>query len=184
MNERNKDERVYLEKLAIGDHEAFRYLFMTYYPKLNAFMNQFVGSEAIAEDLSQDVFEKIWLNREYASNLQSFNAYIYRIAKNTAINYLDRKAVEKNYISSYFSFLPEISIEEEIDAKELELLVQLTIEKMPEQRRRIFTMSRVEGLKNMEIASILNLSKRTVEAHLNQALKQIREAIAILLVFF
>jgi RNA polymerase sigma-70 factor (ECF subfamily) len=184
MNKLREDEHLYLQKLAFGDHEAFRYFFMTYYPKLKVFMNQFVCSETIAEDLSQDIFEKIWLNREYASNLQSFNAYVYRIAKNTAINYLEHKAVEENYIFSLPSFLPEIFIEEEIDTKELELLIQLTVEKMPEQRRRIFTMSRIEGLKNMEIAEKLNLSTRTVEAHLYQALRQIREVIAALLVFF
>ena len=183
-NKQHKDEYIYLQKLAGGDHEAFRHLFMVYYPKLKAFIGHFVCSETVAEDLSQDIFEKIWINRKSASGLQSFNAYVYRMARNTAINYLEHKTVEEDYILSRPALPPEIPVEKEIDAKELELLIQLTVEKMPEQRRRIFTMSRVDGLKNMEIAEKLNLSKRTVEAHLNMALKQIREALAVLLALY
>lgn len=177
-----KNERTYLNELASGSHEAFHYLFITYYPKVKFFINFFVRSEKVAEDLSQDVFEKIWINRELAFFLQSFNSYIYRIAKNTAINYMEHKTIEDEYISST-SVLAEISIDEEIDAKELELLIQLTVEKMPEQRRKVYKMSRIEGLKNIEIAKELNISKRTVEAHLNKALKQIKEIIAILFLF-
>ncbi|MDR2564170.1 MAG: RNA polymerase sigma-70 factor [Prevotellaceae bacterium] len=180
----DNDELIYLQKLASGDSKAFRYFFMSYYPKLKAFINHFVCSEAVAEDLSQDIFEKIWINRESVLELKSFNAYVYRMAKNRAINYLKHKAVEGDYVLSYTSFLQNISVEEELDAKELELLIQLTVEKMPEQRRRIFTLSRIEGLKNMEIAEKLQLSKRTVESHLNKALKQIREAIALFVALF
>jgi len=180
MNKNYEREHIYNEKLALGDIEAFHYFFITYHPKMKAFLNHFVCSETIAEDLLQDVFEKIWINREYASNLKSFNAYIYRMTKNMAINYLEHKMIEDNFISSYPVFLPEITIEEEIDANELELIIQMTIEKMPNQRRKIFTMSRIEGFKNLEIAEKLNLSKRTVETHLNHALKQIRKAISLL----
>jgi len=183
MNKRFDIEHIYLEELALGDLEAFRYFFMAYFPKMKAFINHFVYSEAIAEDLSQDIFEKIWLNREYASNLKSFNSYIYRMAKNMALNYIEHKNIEDNYITSHPTFQSEVTIEEEIDAKELELIVQLTVEKMPEQCRRVFKMSRIDGLKNIEIAEKLNLSKRTVEAHLNHALKQIKKAIAAMYVF-
>jgi RNA polymerase sigma-70 factor (ECF subfamily) len=179
-----KDEHIDLEQLASGDHEAFRRLFMLYYPKVKTFIVYFVKSEAIAEDLSQDVFEDIWLNRDLLSNLKSLNAYLFRMAKNASINYLNHKVVVENYAVSYTHLLPEHSIEEELYAKELELLIQLTVEKMPEQRRRIFEMSRIKNLKNAEIAEKLNISKRTVEAHLNLALKQIREVTALSLLFF
>ena len=178
-----KEEQKYLEELSSGSHDAFHYFFITYYPKVKVFINFFVRSEDVAEDLSQDIFEKIWLNREFASNLQSFNSYVYRLAKNAAINYMEHKTIEGEYISSA-SIIMETSIEEEIDAKELKLLIQLTVEKMPEQRRKIYNMSRIEGMKNGEIAEQLNISKRTVEAHINQALKQIKEITAILFLFF
>jgi RNA polymerase sigma-70 factor (ECF subfamily) len=177
------DEHIDSEKLAWGDQDTFRRLFMKYYPKVKCFIGYFVKSEAIAEDLSQDVFEYIWLNREHLSDIKSLNAYLFGIAKKKSINYLNHKTIEENYASSYID-LPEYTVEEEIYAKELELLIQLTVDKMPEQRRRIFEMSRSKNLKNAEIAETLNISKKTVENHLNLALKQIREVVALSLIFF
>jgi RNA polymerase sigma-70 factor (ECF subfamily) len=177
------DESVDLEKLTLGDHEAFRRLFMRYYPKVKCFINYFVKSEAIAEDLSQDIFEYIWMNRDMLSNLKSLNAYLFRIAKNKSINYLNHKLIEEDYTSSCIN-QKEYQIDEEIYAKELELLIQLTVEKMPAQRRFIFELSRNKHLPNAEIAEKLNISKKTVENHLNLALKQIRGVIKISSIFF
>jgi RNA polymerase sigma-70 factor (ECF subfamily) len=176
------DESVDLEKLALGDHDAFRRLFMKYYPKVKSFINYFVKSDAVAEDLSQDIFEYIWINRDILPNLKSLNAYLFRMAKNKSINYLNHKLIEEDYASSYVN-LKEYLTDEEIYAKELELLIQLTVKNMPEQRRRIFEMSRNNHLPNAEIAEKLNISKKTVENHLNLALKQIRDVIQISLLF-
>ncbi|MDR0573320.1 MAG: RNA polymerase sigma-70 factor [Tannerella sp.] len=177
------DELIDAEKLAEGSQDAFRRLFMKYYPKVRRFIDYLVKSEAVAEDLSQDVFESLWTNREYLPNIKSLNAYLFGMAKNKSINYLNHKTVEEDYASSYVD-LPEYGVEEEIDAKELELLVLLTVEKMPEQRRRIFEMSRIRNLKNTEIAEELNLSKKTVENHLNLAIREIKRIITLLLLFF
>jgi RNA polymerase sigma-70 factor (ECF subfamily) len=178
-----QDEQIDLEKLASGDHDAFRRLFMKYYPKVKCFISYFVKSDAVAEDLSQDVFEYIWINRDILSNLKSLNAYLFRMAKNKSINFLNHKSIEENYSLS-FNDLKEFLIEEEIYAKELELLILLTVEKMPEQRRRIFELSRSNNLQNAEIAEKLNISKKTVENHLNLAFKQIREVLKISSIFF
>jgi RNA polymerase sigma-70 factor (ECF subfamily) len=153
------EEPIDPEKLTQGDSDSFRQLFMKYYPKVKCFIDYFVKSEAIAEDLSQDVFESVWTNREYLSNIKSLNAWLFCMAKRKSINYLNHKTIEDEYISSRIH-LQEYAIEEEIDAKELELLIELTVEKMPEQRRRIFKMSRMKNLKNIEIAEKLNISKK------------------------
>jgi RNA polymerase sigma-70 factor (ECF subfamily) len=158
---------------------------MKYFPKVKYFICCFVKSEVIAEDLAQDIFEHIWMDRERFWGMEYLDAYLFRMAKNYAINYLQHKTIEKDYALSYIRSddLKECLTEEEISAKELELLIRLTIEKMPEQRRRIFEMSRIKNLKNAEIAEKLNISKRIVEAHLNLALRQIRRVIAQLLIF-
>jgi RNA polymerase sigma-70 factor (ECF subfamily) len=174
MDYRDK-EKIWLEKLAEGDTDAFRNLFLAYCPKVKLFITQLVKSEAVAEDLSQDIFERIWLNREYLTNLKSFNAYVYRMAKNVAINYLEHQLTVQKYNHAYKP-APESSLEEEIEARELELIIQLAIEGMPEQRRTVFEMSRMKQLKNNEIADLLRISKKTVENHLNLALRQIRNA--------
>lgn len=179
------EEYIVLEKIASGDHDAFRYVFMTYFPKVKYFITNIVKSDVIAEELAQDIFLKVWTTRESLPELRSFNAYIYKMARNTALNYLDRKYVEEAYLANYTPS-PNAATNpvDELEAKELELLVQLTVDQMPEQRRRIYTMSRIENLKNEEIAEKLNLSKKTVENHLNLALKDIRNVLAAALFFF
>lgn len=163
----------YIKRLAASDHEAFRYLFMKYYPKVKCFISRIVKSEAIAEELSQDIFEKIWRNRATLPALHSFSSYLYKMAKNIAINFIERKYMESAYLQHYDG-RQDASIDEELDAKEVELLIMLEVEKMPEQRKKIFTMSRFDSMKNNEIAEKLNITKKTVENHLNLALKQIR----------
>ncbi|KAA6333679.1 ECF RNA polymerase sigma factor RpoE [termite gut metagenome] len=181
--EQNNDYK-YIEKLAQNDdHDAFRFLFLKYFPKLKFFITHLVKSETIAEELSQDIFIRIWENREKLTVIQSLNSYLYRMAKNAAINYLNRKYVEENYVLNYNQY-DEPSVEETFQAKEMELLVQLVVERMPSQRKKIFEMSRVENLKNEEIAKKLNISKKTVENHLNFALKEIRKAISLSVFFF
>jgi RNA polymerase sigma-70 factor (ECF subfamily) len=179
----NHAEHIDLEQLASGNTKVFRQFFMEYYPKVKAFITCFVKSEATAEDLSQDVFEHVWKHKDFLSNLKSLNAYMFRMAKNSAINYLNHKTVEESHYASYVP-LEEFSIEENLYVRELELLIQLTVEKMPQQRRRIFEMSRIKNMKNAEIAEKLNISKRTVETHLNLAIKQIREVAALSILFF
>ncbi|HHV84297.1 MAG TPA: RNA polymerase sigma-70 factor [Petrimonas sp.] len=183
-----RDEYSEDERFSENNDKSFHQLYMKYFPKVKYFINYFVKSEAIAEDLSQDIFEHIWMNRERFFRLANLNAYLFRMAKNYSINYLQSKTVETNYASFYYYMnsadLKECLTEEEIYAKELELLIQLTVERMPKQRRRIFEMSRIKNLKNAEIAEKLNISKRTVEVHLNLALKQIREVIRLSFIFF
>lgn len=176
-------EAKYLIDLSNDSHEAFRYIYMQYQPKVKYFINHFVKSGAVAEELTQDIFEKIWVNRTSLPNLKSFNAYLYQMAKNAALNFLDKKLLEDKLIASY-KYEYEESFEEKLYSKEIELLVQLTVAKMPEQRQKIYLMSRHENLKNSEIAEKLNISKKTVENHLNLALKEIRKTIILFFFFF
>jgi RNA polymerase sigma-70 factor (ECF subfamily) len=172
-----------LKKIAVGDHDAFRSIFMKYYPKIKYFIAHIIKSETIAEELSQDIFLRIWENREDMLKIRSFNAYMYRTAKNSALNYLEHKFVEESYIANYSQHMI-INPEGELDAKELEFLVQLAVGRMPEQRRKIYIMSRVENLEKEEIAEKLKLTKKTVENQLSLALKDIRKILSLAVVFF
>jgi len=178
------EEHNYLERTALGDHEAFRSIFMKYFPKVKYFIVHIVKSEELAEDLSQDIFFKIWISKEYLPNLRSFNAYIYKMAKHAALNHLEHKYVEDSYLANYSSQSEAATPEEELDAKELELLIQIAIDLMPEQRRKIYIMSRVENIKNGKIAEILRLSEKTVNNQLSLALKEIRKIVTLASLFF
>jgi RNA polymerase sigma-70 factor (ECF subfamily) len=178
------DEAKLVENIALGDHAAYKEIFLKYFPKVKYFIAHFVKSETIAEDLAQEIFIKLWENRFKLTSVQSFNSYIYRMAKNAMLNYIEHKDVEKKYMEQQYKDESWQSIENELYARELELLVQLTVNQMPSQRKRIYKMSRDEGLKNEEIAGQLSISKKTVENHLNIALKEIRKTISLLALFF
>jgi RNA polymerase sigma-70 factor (ECF subfamily) len=173
----------HVAKIAQGDHEAFRALFMLYFPKVKFFIARLVKSDAVAEELAQDIFVKIWEKRQTLTALQSFNAYIYRMAKNTVLNHFQHEYIKAKYAGQVASE-STLSPDELFQAKEAELLVQLTVAKMPAQRKKIFELSRASLLKNEEIAQRLQLSKKTVENHLNLALKEIRDVLKNLFTIF
>jgi len=178
------DESKLVENIALGDHAAYKEVFLKYFPKVKYFIAHFLKSETTAEDLTQEIFVKLWENRSKLASVQSFSSYIYRMARNATLNYIEHKNVEKKYFEQQYEEELGQSIEEELYARELELLVHLTVNHMPLQRKRVYQMSRDEGLKNEDIAEQLNISKKTVENHLNIALKEIRKIISLFALFF
>lgn len=182
-------EHKLLQRLAQSDETAFRELFESYYPKVLAFVDCIVKHSATSEDIAQDIFAKIWERREQfdGGDMYSLGGYIYRMARNASLNALRRTP------SCAISQIPDVeesatsadaSLEEEYYAREKELFIKLVVCRMPEQRRRIFEMSRYMGMDNQTIADVLHLSKKTVENHLTLALKQLRNALAIFSALF
>ena len=165
-------ESEYLEKLGQGDHKSFDALFMLYHPRVMNFLKGFIKDEEEACDMAQ---------------VSSLKAYLFRMARNMVYDYYEHSLVKESYeqkLQSSSSAYTDL-IEEDIYAKELSILIDIAIEQMPEQRRRIFKMSRKEGLSNEEISQKLQINKRTVENHVTQALADLREVVrgAFLLLF-
>lgn len=173
----------YIKELTAGSHVAFRGLFMKYFPKVKYFIGHLTKTESIAEELAQDVFMSLWENREQLGSIESFSSYVYRMAKNRALNYLRRKYLEESYLEEYEGET-ELTIEGDLYAREMELLEQLTVSRMPRKRKAIYEMSRKDGLTNDEIATRMGISKKTVENHLNLALKEIRKTLLLFTSFF
>ena len=162
-----------LEAFQNGNHKAFETVFIAYYNKTKAFIDGYIKSESDAEELTEDLFVNLWINHSSIDASRSFNAYLHTIARNAAINYLKHKYVQEIEYSS--------TSEEDFIAKELGLLIDELVEKMPEQRRMIYTLNRNEGLSNAEIAERLDTTKRNVESQLSLALKEIRKVISCFL---
>ncbi|MDR2118400.1 MAG: RNA polymerase sigma-70 factor [Tannerellaceae bacterium] len=172
-----------IKKLENGDHEAFNVLFTRYYPIVKSFLTGFIKNEDLASDMAQDIFFKVWINRESVSRIISFKAYLFRMARNMVYDYYEHNAIKEKYDRKQQEDTENRysdRIEEELYARELSLLIDLAVDKMPSQRKRIFIMSRKEGFSNDEIAGQLNISKRTVENHITQALNDIRGIITSL----
>lgn len=168
-----------LKRFKEGDHNAFDQIFHSYYNRVKNFIYGLIKSDEDAKELVQDIFTNLWINRKSLDLNKSFNAYLFVSARNLSFNYLKHRAVEKLYINDYLSINKDFDnhTEEFLFAKEINLLIDMTVEKMPVRRKNIYMYSRVKGYSNEEIAEKLHISKKTVENQLSLALKEIRKII-------
>jgi len=168
-----------IERIRIGDEHAFRDMFKTYYPLLVNFARRYVCNISIAEDIVEDVFLKIWQNRQKWNPTISVKAYLFQTIRNRALNYLKRSKMEQQIASDLETSSIAIKTPEDIlDEKEMLAEIQLAIEALPKRARSIFTMHRYDQLKYAEIAETLNISVGTVETHMVRALKFLRKRLA------
>lgn len=168
-----------LEALRNGDHKAFESIFITYYNRIKAFIYGYIKSESDAEELTEDLFVNLWINRKSVDVSKSFNSYLHTVARNAAINFLKHKYVHDTYLNYARNTEYGSTSEEDLIAKELGLLIDEIVSQMPEQRKQIYILSRNQGLSNTDIAEKLNTTKRNVESQLSLALKEVRRAISI-----
>lgn len=170
-------EKEYIEKIRQGDMGAFRTLFDHYYPGVRRFANGLVHNLYIADEVAQNVFVRVWVKRSLLDPDRNFYNYIYTLTKHEVADYFRGESrFSRNIALDMASNLPQTmeSIQSEVNVSEMRGIIDREIEKMPKQRKLVFTMSRVEGLSNSEIAEKLNISKRTVERHLNMALNTLK----------
>lgn len=161
-----------------GDEKAFEMVFVTYFNKVKYFIFGLIKSEEDAEELAQDIFVKLWVNRESVDFEKSLGSYLHTSARNATINFLKSKFVRDSYVSDQLHQEEgNESTEEGYYAQETALLIKMAVSQMPEKRKTIFELSREKGLSNDEIASQLGISKKTVENQLSLALKEIRKII-------
>lgn len=165
----------------------FEQFFILTFPKVKAFAWKILKSEEDAEDIAQDIFVKLWNNPEIWENKETWDEYIYTMARNLIYNFLKHKSVELTYQEKLVqedapSF--EFDTYDKLYAKELQLLIKLALDTMPEQRRKVFVMSRQAGMSNQQIADKLQLSVRTVERHIYLALQDLKKIILIAFFFY
>ena len=164
-----------------GNHDAFEKIFLAYFNKIKIFVTGYIKSEADAEDLTEELFVNLWVNHASIDPDKSFDSYLHTIARNIALNFLKHKLVKESYQIHYEPLEADFSSEENLIAQEIAEQIEKKIEEMPEQRRNIYKMSRLEGLKNNEIAQKLNTSKHNVESQLSLALKELRQLVSTIL---
>ena len=132
------------------------------------------------EETIQDLFYVIWKDRNNLQITRSLKSYLYGAAKNRALQYIEHSNVRIRYKEKIISqgIEPESnSPQDGLEYQELETFISRTLEKMPERRREIFQMHRLEGKKYSEIAKIMLLSVKTIEAEMTKALKTLRKEI-------
>lgn len=164
-------------RIKLGDQQAFELFFRKYFIRLCAFSNKFLNDPEEAREIVQQVFTKIWEGRDEIDPDGSLKAYVFTITQNLSINKLRRKKVESKYVEIHklvYVENMEFSAQESLIGKELEGQIAISIRKLPTECRKIFELSRIEGLKYKEIAAALDLSVKTVEAQMSKALRSLR----------
>jgi RNA polymerase sigma-70 factor (ECF subfamily) len=164
-------------RIKLGDEQAFELLFRKFNVRLCAFANKFLNDPEEAQEIVQNMFVKIWEGRDEIDPENSLKSYVFKIVQNLSLNKLRRKKIESRYTEIYklvYIEQQEISAHESLLARELEEHITHSIGKLPSECRKVFELSRVEGLKYREIADTLNISVKTVEAQMSKALRSLR----------
>ena len=165
-----------VEAIKRDDQVAYRTLFDRYYKYLLVTAYAYVKDNNTIRDLAQDVFFEIWKKRK-TLNINNVKAYLRRAVINKSLNYI--KAQRLNFEETNDSFdLPEKSnVQEQLEANQLQAVINEAIDRLPERCRVVFALRRFEGLSLKEIAAKMDISPKTVENQLTKAMKILRKAV-------
>ncbi len=180
--------RELLRRIAEGDENALRDFYNIYVSDVFRFTRYFISQVDICEEIVSDVFISLWMSREKLSSIGNIEAYLFTLSKNKSYNYLDK-------VSRAPSFTSELPLnlshhhenpEDFIITEELESAIKSSIEELPERCKLVFILSREKGLSYKDIAQILSISEKTVNAQIVLALRKLHQALAryLQLLFF
>jgi RNA polymerase sigma-70 factor (ECF subfamily) len=175
-----------IQGLCKGDEKAFEELFHLCYNKLLLFAKAYVIHKEAAREIVQEAFIKMWENRSRLRPDFNPEAYLFTIVRNNSLNYLKHCIVERKYSQSaheqmehyqlHYAALKNDTIEQLYFAEVKEILDR-AINELPPRCKKVFELSRRYGMKNKEIAEKMNISVKTVENHMTEALKRLRTAV-------
>lgn len=163
-------------RIAAGDRTAFEALFRAHYKPLCAFANGYLADADKSEDLVQELFIRLWLDREKLTVTSSIKAYLFAAVRNRCLNAL-KVAVRMRRVSDQQDALAEEGFTEDEHTERI-ARVQAAVAGLPDERRKVFTMCRFDGLKYAEVAARLGISVKTVENQMGKALKDLRVELA------
>jgi RNA polymerase sigma-70 factor (ECF subfamily) len=173
------NEKHLFDQIKAGNKEAFDTVFRMYYRDLCRFAMFMNCSSEDAEELVQDMFFRLWQNRNQINVLSSSKSYLYTSVKNSMINKHKHEKVKQIYAADYRYTNREESDDSDIDENREKIKnIESAIAELPEKRREIFVKSKVEGKKYKEIADELQISVKTVENQMGEALKFLRNKLS------
>jgi RNA polymerase sigma-70 factor (family 1) len=170
------EEKALLMEVSQGDEKAFRRLFDQYRQKIYSLSMHLTRSDVVSEEIVQDVFMKVWTNKNQLVQLDYFNAWLRTVARNTIISYLRSLTREKLALNKLGAVSDNSgnSTEDTLIEKEYRQILEEAIKKLPPQQKKAYLLSRQAGLKNDEIARQMGISIYTAKEYLHLALRFIR----------
>jgi RNA polymerase sigma-70 factor, ECF subfamily len=169
-----------IRRIKQGDEGQFESLFRSSYVSLVRYAKTLIRDHDTAEEIVQDLFFRLWKDREKLQIESSLNGYLYRAVHNRCLHHINHNKVVEKYARE-MAFNATESNETPTDIlnyRDLQAKIAGILERLPEKCGKIFCMSRFEGLKYSEIAQRLSVSIKTVEANMGRALKEFRKALA------
>ena len=166
-----------LVRVSSGDNEAFKKIFDRYRPNIYTTGLRVTDDLCMAEDIVQDTFVKVWINRSSLPNLENFETWIYVLARNIALNIIKKRSQYKAYAideakDALVRGFP--AADYEMQDKEFQNLLQRAIDRLPPKQKETYKLIKEQFLKRNEAATILHVSPETVKWNLDQAMKSVR----------
>lgn len=161
-----------MHRIRASDRDAFADLFRSLHAPVLAYAESFVSDGA--DDLVQDVFIRLWENRASIDPQPSIRAYLFTAVRNRALNQMRDTKRRRELRQEMFTSAPPVWPDREAATAELRKRVREWIAALPERRREAFELSRFSGLSYNEIASVMDISPRTVETHIRRTLEDLR----------
>ena len=173
-----QEERLILERIGKGDRAAFAELYHQYAGKIFRFALSLTKEDEVSKDIVHDIFVKIWESRTLVSKVDSINAYLYRMTRNKVLQHFQKNAIEKRYCRRMQIHKEEFRdcVSESVTERELEVILMNALSTMPEKRHDVFILRKLRGMTTADVAALLGISTRTVEAHMSKALSDVRLA--------
>lgn len=170
-----------VQQVVTGNQQAFRQLYHYFYQRLFHFAFSLIKTRETAEEIVEDVFIKLWNQRAGIAQISNIKVYLYTATKNTALNYLSKKAREN--LTEPFDDLDITLTETGYSPEQLLITAEIyhkirhAVEALPPRCKMIFKLVREDGLKYREVAEILNISINTIDAQMAIAVQRIAEAV-------
>ena len=174
-----------IKRLKQEDKSAIDTLFNYYYPRLYNFSKSILKVDDEIDDILQDVFFKIWMNRQKISNPETFNSYIFTITKNSVLNLIRSRINSQKFKDEMYrkSVSGEYITQNLYEFEQVKSSIDKLVAQLPEKRQQVFLLSRNEGLSNKEIAQKMNISEKTVEDHITHSIKTLKKSMTELGIF-
>jgi RNA polymerase sigma-70 factor (ECF subfamily) len=162
-------EKNELIKVSKGDESAYNRLYYRYHQQLGKHVFRITNSMDLAEEIVQDVFLKIWLNREVLAGVHNFKAYLFVISKNHTLNCLRKLSNERKHLNDFEESYTRILIDSSTDSNGYYTILDEAINRLPPQQQQVYLLSRHDRLRYAEVANRMNISRESVKKYLQIA---------------